>query len=220
MTQASIVIANASGAAVRSAINSANEAITTLQSGASAPSTTYPFMLWADTANDLLKQRNAANSAWITKGTLSAAYGALPASSITYAAGSPTILSSSNVQAAIDELAAGRIFSSSYTSSNQTITSGGSLTLAHGLGGMPSLIQTRLKCLSAQINYSTGDEILIDTAGGAPSANRGIMVLPDATNINIRFGSDSSVVNVIDKTSGSSTGITNSSWALIIRAWR
>ena len=63
MTQSSIVIANASGASVRAAINSANEAMTTQQSGSSAPSTTYPFMLWADTANDLLKQRNAANSA-------------------------------------------------------------------------------------------------------------------------------------------------------------
>ena len=32
------------------------------------------YMLWADTANDQLKQRNAANSAWIVKGTLSAVY--------------------------------------------------------------------------------------------------------------------------------------------------
>lgn len=106
MAQASISIANGSGASVRSAINSALEAITTLQSGATAPSTTYPFMQWADTANDLLKQRNAANSAWITKGTLSAAYGGLPASSITYDPGSPNLLAASDVQAAIDELAA------------------------------------------------------------------------------------------------------------------
>lgn len=106
MSQASISIANGSGASVRSALNSALEAITTLQSGATAPSTTYPFMQWADTANDLLKQRNAANSAWITKGTLSAAYGGLPASSIVYDPGSPNLLAATNVQDAIDELAA------------------------------------------------------------------------------------------------------------------
>lgn len=64
-------------------------------------------MWWADTANDLLKQRNAANSAWITKGTLSAAYGGLPASSITYDPGSPNLLAATNVQDAIDELAVG-----------------------------------------------------------------------------------------------------------------
>jgi len=74
MAQASISIANGSGASVRSAINSALEAITTKQSGGTAPSATYPFMEWADTANDLLKQRNAANSAWIIKGTLSEPY--------------------------------------------------------------------------------------------------------------------------------------------------
>jgi hypothetical protein len=106
MTQATIAIANGSGAAVRAAVNSALEAMTTKQSGSSAPSPTYPFMEWADTGNDLLKQRNAANSAWIIKGTLSAAYGGLPASAISYAPGSPALLEATDVQAAIDELAA------------------------------------------------------------------------------------------------------------------
>jgi len=105
MAQASISIANGSGASVRSAINSALEAITTLQSGATAPSTTYPFMQWADTANDLLKQRNAANSAWIIKGTLSAEYGGIPASGVSYDPGSRALLAATNVQEAIDELA-------------------------------------------------------------------------------------------------------------------
>jgi hypothetical protein len=77
MAQAPIVIANGSGGSVRSAINSSNEAMTTKQGAAGAPSPTYPYMDWADAANDLLKQRNAANSAWITKGTLSAEYNGL-----------------------------------------------------------------------------------------------------------------------------------------------
>lgn len=106
MTQGTIVIANGAGAAVRAAINTSNEATVTKQSGSSAPSPTYPFMDWADTTNDLLKQRNAANSAWIIKSTLSAEYGGLPAGSITYDPGSPNLLSANNVQDAIDELAA------------------------------------------------------------------------------------------------------------------
>lgn len=40
-------------------------------SGATAPAVTYAFMLWADTANDLLKQRNAADSGWISLLTIS-----------------------------------------------------------------------------------------------------------------------------------------------------
>ena len=68
MSQASVVVANGTGAAVRSALNSALAALVSNNSGTSAPSTTYPFMLWADTTNDLLKMRNEADSAWITIG--------------------------------------------------------------------------------------------------------------------------------------------------------
>jgi len=44
-----------------------------LHYGVSAPSSTSPFMLWADTGNDLLKLRNEADSAWITIGDLTLA---------------------------------------------------------------------------------------------------------------------------------------------------
>ena len=63
-------IANASGATVRADINNALAALFTNSSGASAPATTIAYMLWADTTLGLLKLRNAANSAWITVGTL------------------------------------------------------------------------------------------------------------------------------------------------------
>jgi hypothetical protein len=66
------VIANGTGAAVRSDLNDALAAIVSNNSGATAPATTYAYMWWPDTTTGLLKQRNAANSAWITIGTLSA----------------------------------------------------------------------------------------------------------------------------------------------------
>ena len=65
------VIANQNGANTRSDLNNALAAIVSNNSSATAPSTTYAYMWWADTANDLLKQRNAANSAWIDILTLS-----------------------------------------------------------------------------------------------------------------------------------------------------
>ena len=64
MSQNSLVVANGTGAAVRSAVNNALNSLVTNNSGTGAPSTTYAYMLWADTTNDLLKIRNAANSAW------------------------------------------------------------------------------------------------------------------------------------------------------------
>jgi hypothetical protein len=66
MAQEDYTVANSDGATVRADINSTFQAGQTQNSGATAPSTTFAFQLWADTATDLLKQRNAGNSAWIT----------------------------------------------------------------------------------------------------------------------------------------------------------
>lgn len=62
------------GVTFREAVNAALQALASLSSGASAPTTTYAYQLWADTGNDLLKIRNAANDAWITIGKLSGIY--------------------------------------------------------------------------------------------------------------------------------------------------
>jgi hypothetical protein len=73
MAQHDYAIANASGAAVRADLNNALSAIVTNNSGATAPATTYAYQWWADTTAGLLKLRNAANSAWVTVGTLATA---------------------------------------------------------------------------------------------------------------------------------------------------
>jgi hypothetical protein len=65
-------VANASGASVRSDLNSVLSAIVSMNSGASAPSTTFAYMWWVDTTNNLVKRRNAANSGWIPVAPVSA----------------------------------------------------------------------------------------------------------------------------------------------------
>lgn len=70
MTQSSMVIGNVEAPAARAALNTALEALTTLSSGATAPASTFSYMLWYDTATDILKMRNAADDAWITVGTI------------------------------------------------------------------------------------------------------------------------------------------------------
>jgi hypothetical protein len=80
MAQHDYVIDNQSGLAFRQDLNNALAAGVSLNSGASAPSTTYAYQLWADTTAGVLKQRNGANNAWVTIGTLgSANLGLLPA---------------------------------------------------------------------------------------------------------------------------------------------
>lgn len=59
-------IINASGAGVRADLNLVLDAIVGLNSNATTPTTTFAYMWWADTTTGILKQRNAANSAWIS----------------------------------------------------------------------------------------------------------------------------------------------------------
>jgi hypothetical protein len=70
MAQHDYVVSNQSFVALRADLNNALAAAVTNNSGPAAPSTTYPFMLWPDTTEGLLKIRNAANNAWIPVGTL------------------------------------------------------------------------------------------------------------------------------------------------------
>ena len=68
MAQHDYNLANQSGADFRADLNNALEAIATVNSGATEPSTTFAHQLWVDTANSVLKIRNAADSDWITFG--------------------------------------------------------------------------------------------------------------------------------------------------------
>lgn len=66
MSQHDYNIANGGGSAVRADINSAMLAVQSQNSGATAPTTTKPYMPWYDTANGVLKFRNAADTAWMS----------------------------------------------------------------------------------------------------------------------------------------------------------
>jgi len=60
------VIANGTGAAVRSDLNNALAAIVSQNSSATEPSPTYAYMAWVDTTAGVFKIRNGANNAWVT----------------------------------------------------------------------------------------------------------------------------------------------------------
>jgi hypothetical protein len=64
------VIDNQSASAFRADLNSALQAIVTQNSSGTAPTTTYANMIWYDTADNQLKKRNEADSAWIVLGTI------------------------------------------------------------------------------------------------------------------------------------------------------
>ena len=60
------VIDNQNGVNVRSDLNKALMALVTNSSSSTEPPNTYAFMFWADTGNNLLKQRNSSDAGWNT----------------------------------------------------------------------------------------------------------------------------------------------------------
>lgn len=53
------------GASFRADLNNVLNAIISANSGDTEPTTTSPYMWWADTTNDVLRLRNAADSGWL-----------------------------------------------------------------------------------------------------------------------------------------------------------
>jgi hypothetical protein len=65
------LIADADGLSFLADLNDFCAAVVSNNSGSGAPAVTYAYMPWSDTTTGLMKQRNAANSAWVTLYTLS-----------------------------------------------------------------------------------------------------------------------------------------------------
>jgi len=74
MSQHDYVLGNQSGSAFRADLNLALAALVSQNSGATEPATPYAYMIWLDTTAGLVKERNAANEAWVIIGDLGQPY--------------------------------------------------------------------------------------------------------------------------------------------------
>ncbi|RWI60242.1 MAG: hypothetical protein EOQ93_02995 [Mesorhizobium sp.] len=110
-------------------------------------------------------------------------------------------------------------FTKVFESAQQTITSGGTLTIAHGLGVSPPLVIAVLKCVTADAGWSIGNEITINIGKHDGSPERGFGVRQDATNLYVVYATSSNVMEYKDGVSGANAALTNSSWRLVLRAW-
>lgn len=121
-----------------------------------------------------------------------------------------------------DPSGGGGVLSAVYESGPQAIVTAGQLTLAHGLGAIPKLVQAYLVCTTAEGNYSVGDVLLIENVAnpGNTSGTResGVSVVMDDSNITVRFADGFWVFKVIDKATGLYEAINNGSWEFHIRA--
>lgn len=107
-----------------------------------------------------------------------------------------------------------------FESAEQTITAGGTLQIAHGLGRTPNFIQGFLICKTGELGFVANDLIPIPL-GPLASANRGVTVYADGTNLNVQYGSDANTFELIQEasTAGATTAATNANWRLILRCF-
>lgn len=104
-----------------------------------------------------------------------------------------------------------------YCSGNQTITAAGALALTHGLGSRPNDIWGEIECTTINASYAVGDRVVV-AFPDSDGTRTGCAVYADATNVNVRFGSSANLWSIPDKSSGTATSITNSSWRLRVYA--
>jgi hypothetical protein len=178
MAQHDYVIANGTGAAVRSDLNGGIAAIVSNNSGATEPGTMYAYQWWPDTTTGLLKIRNAANNAWVTVGTLASAnLGLLPVAggtmtgALAVTAGTaalPGIAVSGDLNTGIfsagsDQLAISTGGTGRLAFSNTAVTSGLPFDVPLGAVGTPSLTFTG--DLNTGIYSPGADQVAISTGG-------------------------------------------------------
>jgi len=112
------------------------------------------------------------------------------------------------------------VFTVSYTSPDQTITSAGTLTLAHGMGVVPKFITAQLICQTGEFGFTAGDVVGIYlTSSGVGSSSQGAAIVSDTTNLNVRFSSNGSVYSVEDFTNGNNANLTNGNWKVRFQAF-
>ena len=100
-------------------------------------------------------------------------------------------------------------FKNAFASSEQTITLGGLLTIAHGLGAVPTLFTPQLICKTADNGWAVNDVIQQGVSG--------IVMYADATNVYVRFSNTS--IPSLNKTTGATVSLTPASWRLIMKAY-
>jgi len=125
-------------------------------------------------------------------------------------------LTSSTVSITRLERGGGGIFTKIYESAGQTITSAGLLTLSHGLGVEPKVMQFTLQCTTAELGYSIGDRLMVTSIS---TNTRAQSITSDSSNIVIRFSDNSTPFAEASKTTGIATALTNSNWQLYVRAF-
>lgn len=195
MSQHDFTIDNQTFPATRSDINSALQALASLSSGASSPSTTFAYQLWVDTTSDpnILNVRNSANNAWIKIGEINqgsaafilTAYAILQAGS----AAAPSHSFDTDRDTGMYRAAANIIGFATNGTERVRINDSGQAEFSSGTAALPSI--TTIGDTNTGVFYPAADTVAISTSG----VER--MRINSSGNVGIGTASPSSPLNVV-----------------------
>lgn len=104
-----------------------------------------------------------------------------------------------------------------FTSTEQTITNGSGLNVAHGLGAKPTRVEAVLICKTAEDGWAVGDEVALPSKDAVSSSVFNFIMGWDATNVTVV--TCASGVQIANKSTGAAVSLTNANWRIIVRAW-
>lgn len=93
---------------------------------------------------------------------------------------------------------------------------GNTLTVPHGLGGVPRFVTVSARCISATGGWAVNDEILLSSVHMRTS-NYGMTTGVSATHFKL---TQQGPLNVHRFDNNSLTEVTSANWRLVFRAWR
>lgn len=109
------------------------------------------------------------------------------------------------------------VFKNEFISSAQTITTGGALVIAHGLGTIPKLVTVELVCITAEAGFAIND--IVQFGFVVQNASVGFSCIKDATNLKIRMGSNANALAMFNAGTGTGVNLTNANWNAVFKAY-
>ena len=104
-----------------------------------------------------------------------------------------------------------------FASTEQTVTVDTLLSVAHGLGVIPTLVHVVIRCTTADLSYEQNDEVFVSGFGAlVGTADHGITMAADATSVTITQGLQ---INLLNEGDFNGANLVTTSWRWVVRAW-
>ncbi|MFA5073119.1 MAG: hypothetical protein WC539_04405 [Nitrospirota bacterium] len=114
-------------------------------------------------------------------------------------------------------ISAPNVMTKYFESAELSLPSSSAVSTPHNLGSMPKLWKATIRCKTAELGYSIGDEV--DVTNGGFYNWYGYYTAADAINITWIVNGTMSIINKTG-TSFATGSVTPANWKLVLRAWK